>query len=56
MNFGVNLNENSTKLGIFVAVIAVAGLAGWWTGRDLTSLMSLGTFLAGFTGIVVKDK
>lgn len=56
MNFGFNPDENSTRLGIFIGVVTVAGIAGWWTGKDLTGLLSLGTFVASFVGIAIKDK
>ena len=55
MKMQINLDEPSTQRGIVVALLVVAGTAGWWMRKDPTGIILLAQAISAAMKIAIPD-
>lgn len=52
----IDFKQASTKRGMIWIVTAILGYIGWWSGKDITPIILIGTTVAGGLGVAIDDK
>jgi hypothetical protein len=52
----IKWNEASTKRGIVWGITAIIATIGWWVGKDVMPVLTVGMAVASGLGILLDDK